>query len=63
MDRAGGEGWRQVMATVSKGVKLEGIQITLRHDENRLERKSAESVFRPLTRPTAQNSEEKPCDD
>lgn len=46
-------------ATVPGRPTNEGIQIKFRPGNYRPERKSAESVFRPLTRLTAQNFEEK----
>ena len=55
MDRASSEDWHQMM-TISRRALNEGAQNILPVGKNRTVRKSAESVFRPLTRPTAQNS-------
>lgn len=53
MDRASSEDWHQMM-TIPRGDLNEGTQNILPVGKSKTKRKSAESVFRPLTRPTAQ---------
>lgn len=55
MDRASSEDLQQMM-TISRRALNEGAQNIQPVSKSRTEKKSAESVFRPLTRPTAQNS-------
>lgn len=61
MDRAGSEGWCQVMATSPGGGSQEVIQITSRPEIQARKKMCRVSVS--TTDPTtAQNSQEKPCD-